>query len=203
MVNPIPPGCDDGEVSHVKHDQVLAKSKEKLLHKSLLFVVLAVVVICTVHMPGSLDKPLSNSTSNLFGEQLLLKLCGKKDDPMPPLPLPPPPTPSFTEIPFATWQEEIVIATGETKRYKSTLMSTIQPAIDVTYTAGTSRITAFLSLTTDQPAAGTGNAPTKCSYSGGPSTSGCSIDQQPQGTMVYGWLVNTGGADNTINIRFY
>jgi len=202
MVNPVPAGFDDGVVSQVKRNQVIAEGKETFLRKSFLFVMLAVVVVCSVTMQGHLDKPLSASTGNLFGERLLLKLCGKKDDPTPPPPPPPPPVDPFKQMPMGN-TPGLTVANGATNKYKVTFPSTWQdPAVDATYSSG--GVDTFLSFTTTQPPANDQGSDAACHDFGDNDNAMCNIVKTlPQATIVYVWVVSNGAGDTTFNINFY
>jgi len=199
MVNAIPFGYfEDGDASSgVKHNRVLVENKERILRKAFLVVMLAFVVVCSIRVGTSLDKPASSRSSNLFGERSLkglFGLCGKKD------PTPPPPPPAgdgFTAVTWGTTVTGIAMPSGATKMYKATVPADYAATVRAAYAADGGTVNLYLSTTTTKPDASSPPNPSKCVDVGdGGSFPGASCGIGPKSTegTVYVWVDGVGAA---------
>jgi len=198
MVNAIPFGYfEDGEASSgVKHNRVLVENKERILRKAFLVVMLAFVVVCSIRVGTSLDKPASSRSSNLFGERSLkglFGLCGKKD-PTPPPPPPPPAGDGFTAVTWGTTVTGIAMPSGATKMYKATVPADYAATVRAAYAADGGTVNLYLSTTTTKP---DDSSDTTCVNVGnGGSSPGASCVIAPRSTegTLYVWVDGVGAA---------
>jgi len=129
----------------------------------------------------------------------MLKLCGKKDNPTP-LPLPPPLAgEDSTEVSYGTQTPVAPLPIGDTRRFKSIVPEPAVPGALAGYYTGSLNV--YMSVSPTKPAAGSADSTTQCHDTGVVISSetgcNCGIGEQPGGTIVYAWVVNTAAVDMT------